>query len=102
MATRPQAKGGLTAIHYWFIIFVGLWLVSTVLLVILYTDQGKLKDEKDDWEREKAKLVSQWKSIPRGWKKKVFTAVEFAHEVVPLERNLIQTVNSLLKRFYPT
>ena len=56
-APRPQARGGLTAIHYWFIIFVGLWLVSTVLLVILYTDQSKLKRENDTWRAERDRLV---------------------------------------------
>lgn len=57
MATRPQARGGLTGIHYWFMVFVGLWLVSTVLLVILYTDQNTLKLAAQDWQEERARFI---------------------------------------------
>lgn len=57
MATRPQARGGLTGIHYWFMVFVGLWLVSTVLLVILFTDQGVLKQKDQDWRDDKARYI---------------------------------------------
>lgn len=58
------------AITVWMIIFVGLWLVSTVFLVILYTGQEELRsatksaqDAKNraisDEEEEKIKLVSE-------------------------------------------
>lgn len=57
MATRPQPRGGLTGIHYWFMVFVGLWLVSTVLLVILFTDQSTMKLNEKDWKEDKAKYV---------------------------------------------
>jgi hypothetical protein len=57
MATRPQARAGLTGVHYWFILFVGLWLVSTVLLVILWTDQSKLKEERRRWDEDRARIV---------------------------------------------
>ncbi|NOX59099.1 MAG: hypothetical protein GXP29_09610 [Planctomycetes bacterium] len=36
---RAQQQGGVTAIHIWLIVFVALWLTSTVFLVILYVNQ---------------------------------------------------------------
>lgn len=50
MATaRGQQRGGaVTGIHIWLIAFVGLWLVSTVLLVWLYTGQSGLEKTRDD------------------------------------------------------
>ncbi|MCP4251356.1 MAG: hypothetical protein GY778_30335 [bacterium] len=48
-APRAQQRiGGVSAIHVWLIVFVGLWLASTVLLVWLYTDQTGLTDTADD------------------------------------------------------
>ncbi len=49
MATaKAQAKGGVSGIHVWLIAFVALWLTSTVLLVLLYTDQKDLVSKNDD------------------------------------------------------
>ena len=50
MATaRGQQRGGaVTGIHVWLIAFVGLWLVSTILLVWLYTGQSGLVKTADD------------------------------------------------------
>ncbi|HUU85510.1 MAG TPA: hypothetical protein VM243_18580 [Phycisphaerae bacterium] len=50
MATaRGQQRGGaVTGIHVWLIAFVGLWLISTVLLVWLYTGQSGLVKKADD------------------------------------------------------
>lgn len=71
MATRPPPRGGLTPIHYWFIVFVGLWLISTVLLVILYTDQSKLKQEARQWRDEKSLVVRPNEEIQlRAWREK--------------------------------
>ena len=41
-ARGQQRGGGVTGIHIWLIAFVALWLVSTVLLVWLYTGQTGL------------------------------------------------------------
>jgi len=48
VARAPQRGGGVSAIHIWLIVFVALWLVSTVLLVWLYTDQSGLLKTADD------------------------------------------------------
>ncbi len=48
MAARAQQRGGVSAIHVWLIVFVALWLVSTVLLVWLYTDQATVTKQADD------------------------------------------------------
>lgn len=49
---RAQAKGGgVSGIHIWLIVFVALWLTSTVLLVLLYTDQKDLVSKNDDLRR---------------------------------------------------
>ena len=43
-----MAKGqqqGVNAITVWMIVFVALWLTSTVFLVILYTGQEELRTE---------------------------------------------------------
>lgn len=44
VASRPQPPrgAGITTVHIWLIVFVGLWLVSTVLAVLLYTRQEEL------------------------------------------------------------
>ena len=57
---RAQAKGGVSGIHIWLIVFVALWLTSTVLLVLLYTDQKDLTDRnttlQEDVKKADAKL----------------------------------------------
>ncbi|MCK4659309.1 MAG: hypothetical protein KAV82_07275 [Phycisphaerae bacterium] len=45
---RGQAKGGVSGIHIWLIIFVALWLTSSVLLVLLYTDQKGLEQTNNE------------------------------------------------------
>ncbi|MBN1341270.1 MAG: hypothetical protein JXQ73_01245 [Phycisphaerae bacterium] len=44
VASRPTPArgGGITTIHVWLIVFVALWLISTVLAVLLYTGREKL------------------------------------------------------------
>ncbi len=42
-ATQPVRGGGVTAVHVWLIVFVALWLVSTVLAVLLYTGREDLQ-----------------------------------------------------------
>ncbi|MCP4591702.1 MAG: hypothetical protein GY842_13260 [bacterium] len=51
-AARAQAKGGVSGIHIWLIVFVALWLTSTVLLVLLYTDQKDLVSRNEDLRRD--------------------------------------------------
>lgn len=56
-----MAKGqqlGFTSVTVWMIVFVGLWLASTVFLVILYTGQEQLKEEAGRAREAKAKLIS--------------------------------------------
>ncbi len=47
-ARGQQRSGGVTGVHIWLIVFVALWLTSTVLLVWLYTDQAGLQKRADD------------------------------------------------------
>lgn len=48
---RAQARGGVSGIHIWLIAFVALWLTSTVLLVLLYTDQKDLVSQNEQLQR---------------------------------------------------
>jgi len=64
-----MAKGqqqGVGAITIWMIIFVALWLTSTVFLVILYTGQEELNGENNRLKQAKEKLISasEERSIP--------------------------------------
>ncbi|UCG34027.1 MAG: hypothetical protein JSU68_05190, partial [Phycisphaerales bacterium] len=57
---RPQARGGIGGFQIpviWFIGAVVLWVVSTVLLVVLYTDQAKIKADMERLTRERNQLV---------------------------------------------
>jgi len=63
---RAQGQGGFTAIHAWLIVFVALWLTSTVLLVILYLDQEKHVKAAEDIRVELAKVIgSPGKGLPQ-------------------------------------
>lgn len=62
---RPPSRGGFTPVHFWMIGFVFLWLASTVLLVLLYTDQEGLQTRITALETENSKLVrSGDKNLP--------------------------------------
>jgi hypothetical protein len=57
---RPQLRGGIGGFQIpviWFIGAVVLWVVSTVLLVVLYTDQAKIKADMERLTRERNQLV---------------------------------------------
>ncbi len=42
-AAKPQAaRGGITTLHIWLIVFVALWLTFTVIAVLLYTGREEL------------------------------------------------------------
>ena len=43
-----QRAGGVSAIHVWLIVFVALWLLSTVLMVWLYTEQSGLTNQVEE------------------------------------------------------
>ncbi len=63
--SRPPSRGGFTPVHFWMIGFVFLWLASTVLLVLLYTDQEGLQNRITALEGENSKLVrSGDKNLP--------------------------------------
>lgn len=57
VARAPQ-QGGVTAIHVWLIVFVALWLTSTVFLVIIYLDQEDKDSELDTAKSQLAKVIS--------------------------------------------
>lgn len=62
---RVQQQG-VNAVTIWMIIFVVLWLASTVTLVVLYTGQEDLRAANESLRRERNKAVSssQIQSIP--------------------------------------
>jgi hypothetical protein len=41
-AKAQSARGGITSLHIWLIVFVALWLIFTVVAVLLYTRQEEL------------------------------------------------------------
>jgi len=55
---RAQLKG-IGSITIWMIIFVALWLTSTVFLVILYTGQEELANQNDDLRKRNDRLISR-------------------------------------------
>lgn len=54
---KPQLQR-LNAVTVWMILFVGLWLTSTVFLVILYTGQAELQEELHRAKEAYAKVIS--------------------------------------------
>lgn len=57
MARTPLQSVG--AITVWMIVFVALWLVSTVLLVVLYTGQAELKSDSSRLRADADRLISR-------------------------------------------
>lgn len=55
---RAQQQGGVTAIHVWLIVFVALWLTSTVFLVVLYLDHEDKGKAVDTMKSKFAKVIS--------------------------------------------
>lgn len=56
-----MAKGqqqGVGAITIWMIIFVALWLTSTVFLIVLYTGQEELNESNNRLRQENERLIS--------------------------------------------
>ncbi len=64
MAKVPQL--GLTSVNLWMIIFVALWLTSTVFVVSLYTGQEQLQQEAERAISDKGRLITsaEERSIP--------------------------------------
>lgn len=63
---RAQGQGGFSAIHVWLIVFVALWLTSTVLLVILYLDQEKSESAVAQMQDEIGKVISsEGRKVPQ-------------------------------------
>lgn len=54
---RSQQQG-IGSITTWMIIFVALWLTSTVFLVVLYTGQSELMAENERFRTENDRLIS--------------------------------------------
>ncbi len=57
-AARGASQPGLTAAHVWMIVFAVLWLVSTGLLVWVYTDQETVRGRNADLESENRRLIA--------------------------------------------
>ncbi len=54
-----KAQGrGVSAVTVWMIVFVALWLTSTVFLVVLYTDQEALRNSERKMREQKLLAVS--------------------------------------------
>ena len=71
---RAQGQGGFSAIHVWLIVFVALWLTSTVLLVILYLDQEKNVGAASELRDNLAKVISsEGKRLPQWTESKTGT-----------------------------
>ncbi|HRX86201.1 MAG TPA: hypothetical protein P5572_14370, partial [Phycisphaerae bacterium] len=71
---RAQGQGGFSAIHVWLIVFVALWLTSTVLLVILYLDQEKNVGTANELRDNLAKVISsEGKRLPQWTESKTGT-----------------------------
>lgn len=55
---QPGSAGGYQIPIVWFVGAVVLWIVSTVFLVVLYTDQTKIKEDKARIVAQNQRLVS--------------------------------------------
>lgn len=53
-----EKKRGVGSVTVWMIVFVALWLASTVVLVILYTGQEELRDENARLQEDNQRLIS--------------------------------------------
>jgi hypothetical protein len=62
-APRVQQRGGATGLQIWLIAFVALWLVSTVLLVLLYTGQADLTKKNEDVSASNLNLSSETQKL---------------------------------------
>jgi hypothetical protein len=51
-------QGGISAVTVWMIVFVALWLGTTVVLVILYTNQEDILASNRQLKADKARLIS--------------------------------------------
>lgn len=51
-------REGLNSVTVWMIVFVALWLTSTVFLVIMYTGQEDLRQRNDSLQRQYAKTIN--------------------------------------------
>lgn len=57
-ARAEAGGGGISAITVWFIVFVVLWLISTVLFVVTFTDQAALRQEARQAREERDRVIS--------------------------------------------
>src|SRR5262249_15490561 len=58
MAVARPGSSNFSAVHVWLIVFVALWLGSTVWLVVMFTDQQKLIEDSNAAKRDKLAFVS--------------------------------------------
>ncbi len=55
---QQRSGGGLTSVHIWLIVFVVLWLASTVAFVVLLTGQEALTNQNTDLLTENNLLIT--------------------------------------------
>lgn len=56
---KPSRRGAaLTGLHVWLVVFVCLWLVSTVLAVLMFTNQEKLRTAQTQAEAQRNALAN--------------------------------------------
>ena len=85
-----MAKGqqqGVNAITVWMIVFVALWLTSTVFLVILYTGQ-------EDLHSENTRLQSAYRRLISPAEDKAIDLVKSAQETGPTVVGLLEEARS--------
>jgi len=58
MAVARSGSSNFTAVHAWLVVFVVLWLATTVGLVVMYTNQQQLREDADKARADKAILIS--------------------------------------------
>ncbi len=59
MAARAQQRSGMTLVHGALIAFVALWLVSTVLLVVLFLDQDEMENKEAQTQRDYNTVITR-------------------------------------------
>ncbi|HEX9895249.1 MAG TPA: hypothetical protein VGA78_15075, partial [Gemmatimonadales bacterium] len=54
---QQRSGGGLTTVHIWMIVFVVLWLISTVAFIVLFTKQEDLNALNIRLEADNQRLI---------------------------------------------
>ena len=76
---QPRSGGGLTSVHIWLIVFVVLWLASTVAFIVLFTNQDDLDTMNAQLREDNERLI---KPQERDALKAYYTRAEPGRSVV--------------------